>query len=136
MTIEEFHFLSSRCAAQDGGAVWEAAEPVDDVLVGLRVFCQLRITQARKELYAARLSIDTLLMLEWQIQEHSFVAAERVREALGDGVPEPSALASLANTLGVPRNMLCENWSSAITAASAVLASASRAFSGAAATIL
>ena len=66
--------------------MWEAAEPVDDVLVGLRVFCQLRIAQGRNELHASGLSIDILLMFERQIEEQSLVAAERARKALGDGL--------------------------------------------------
>ena len=66
--------------------MWEAAEPVDDVLVGLRVFCQLRIAQGRNELHASGLSIDILLMFERQLQEQSLVAAERARKALGDGL--------------------------------------------------
>ena len=74
LTFEEFHFLRGRRAAQDGVTVWEAAEPVDDVLVGLRVFCQLRIAQGRNELHASGLSIDILLMFERQIEEQSLVA--------------------------------------------------------------
>jgi hypothetical protein len=58
---------------------WEAAEPADDILVGLLVFCQLRIPQGRNELHASGLSIDILLMFERQIEEQLLVTAERNR---------------------------------------------------------
>jgi hypothetical protein len=110
LTFEEFHFLRGRCAAQDGVTVWEATEPVDDVLVGLRVFCQLRIAQGRNELHASGLSIDILLMFERQIEEQSPVAAERARRALGDGRPgNGERLGVVGECAGVPRNMLREN---------------------------
>ena len=90
--------------------MWEAAEPVDDVLVGLRVFCQLRIAQGRNELHASGLSIDILLMLEWQIEEELLVAAERARKALGDGLlGNGERLGIVGECVGVPRNMLREN---------------------------
>ena len=83
MTFKEFQFLRGRCAAQNAVTVWESAEPVDDILVGLREFCQLGIAQGRNELHASGLSIDILLMFERQIEEQSLVAAERARKALG-----------------------------------------------------
>ena len=50
MTLKEFHFVRGGWAPQDGVTVWEAAEPVDDVLVRLRVFCQLRVGSSKAEM--------------------------------------------------------------------------------------
>ena len=69
MTFKEFQFLGGRGAAQNAITVWESAKPVDDILVGLREFCQLGIAQGRNELHASGLGIDIFLMLKWQIEE-------------------------------------------------------------------
>ena len=90
--------------------MWEAAEPVNDVLVRQRVLCQLWIAQRRNELEASGLCIGILLMLERQIEEEPLVAVERLAKPLAMAVSAmASALASPANALGVPRNMLREN---------------------------
>jgi len=65
--------------------VWEAAEPVNDVLVRQRVLCQLWIAQRRNEFEASGLCIGILLMLERQIEEEPLVAVERLDETFGDG---------------------------------------------------
>ena len=111
MTFKEFHFLRGRRATQDGVAVWEAAEPVDDVLVGLRVFCQLRIAQGRNELHASGLGIDILLVFERQIEEQSLLPAEPSCKVLGYSLlgNGERPWASFANASGVPRNTLREN---------------------------
>jgi hypothetical protein len=90
--------------------VWEAAEPVNDVLVRQRVLCQLWIAQCRNELKASGLCIGILLMLERQIEEEPLLVFQRPAKPLAIAVSAmASALASLANALGVPRNMLREN---------------------------
>jgi hypothetical protein len=95
--------LRSRRAAEDGVAVWKAVEAVNDVLVRQRVSCQLWLARCRNELEASSLCIGILLMLERQIEEELFVAVRVSAKPLAMAVSAmASALASLANALGVP----------------------------------
>ena len=72
-SLEELDFLRRRRAPEHGIAMRETTEAVDDRLVRLSPFGELRIAQRGHQRDAALLGLAILSVLEGQIQKHALV---------------------------------------------------------------